>query len=69
MSPAWRFVGRFVRFTEEVELSGKYVRRTLDVEEGEDMPEVSSSELLEWHCAEARHAMVFLVYRGAYQEG
>ena len=38
MSPAWRFVG----FNKEVEdLGREYVRRTLGLGEGEDVPEVS----------------------------
>lgn len=42
MSPAWRRVGRHLRFVESMErLADEYVRRTLGVGEDDEVPEVS----------------------------
>lgn len=42
LSPAWRHVGRHVKFVEDVErLAERYIRNTLGVIEGQEIPEVS----------------------------
>lgn len=43
-SPAWRFVGRYVRWTKQIEdLAWAYLRNLWDVREDEDVPPVSTS--------------------------